>query len=179
MFQFIILMIGALVLLLFSTRVKSEGYYCPYNELGATTDNQLLYDYYSDNDGTFWTRLNQTGWMKIKDYCANKADTLLHSDAGEWKCNDSHLLCVWNGSSCKVNKARLPDCKELCQAVLNNNGPECLGNCPAGQSSNTLYSQFCEPQRVETQHNHTIHDHTTHNHQNNKNKRRRCRKKLQ
>ena len=86
----------------------------------------------------------------------------MHSDAGEWKCNDSHLLCIWDGSSCKVNPKRLPDCKELCQAVLDNRGPECLGNCPSGQSSNTLYSEYCEPMTSSNQTKHQDHKHQDH-----------------
>ena len=125
--------------------VYGEGYYCPYNDLGSTPANELLYDYYFDNDGTYWTRKGETGWMTVTEYCRNKGDTALHSDAGEWKCNDSHLLCIWNGSSCIVNENRNPDCRDLCSAIINNMGPQCLGNCAGGRSSNTLYSQYCEP----------------------------------
>jgi len=146
--------------------VYGEGYYCPYNDLGSTPANELLYDYYFDNDGTYWTRKGETGWMTVTEYCRNKGDTALHSDAGEWKCNDSHLLCYWNGSSCEVNTDRKPDCKKLCQAVLDNMGPECLGNCPNGHSSNNLYSTYCEPS-ITSQSNQTHHNHNQHNNQHN------------
>lgn len=179
-------MIYTLTLLFLSGFVKCEGYYCPYEDLGATSENELLYDYYSDNDGTFWTRKGETGWMSIQDYCSNKADTSLHSDAGEWKCNDSHLLCIWDGSSCQVNRDRLPDCKELCTSVLNNEGPECLGNCPGGQSSNTLYSEYCEPEtkdsseseKTETEQTETNQTEPEHNHHHNHHHRRyrKCRR---
>ena len=125
--------------------VLAEGYYCPYIDLGSTSESQLLYDYYNDNDGTYWTRKGETGWMTVTEYCKNKGDLSLHSDAGEWKCNDSHLLCIWDGNNCQVNNKRHPDCKELCQAVIDNKGPQCLGNCPDGRNSNNLYSQYCEP----------------------------------
>jgi hypothetical protein len=131
--------------------VLAEGYYCPYTDLGSTTESQLLYDYYNDNDGTYWTRNGETGWMTVTEYCKNKGDLSLHSDAGEWKCNDSHLLCIWNGNNCQVNDKRHPDCKELCQAVLDNKGPQCLGNCPNGQNSNNLYSEYCEPKTSNNQ----------------------------
>jgi hypothetical protein len=172
-------MMSILLVLFFASIVKSEGYYCPYEDLGATSENQLLYDYYYDNDGTFWTRKGETGWMTVETYCSNKGDTSLHSDAGEWKCNDSHLLCIWDGSSCKVNTNRVPDCKELCQAVLNNGGPECLGNCAGGRSSNTLYSKYCEP--TVTNDNKIPNKNETEKHndtQNTNRKRRKCRKKL-
>lgn len=156
--------------------VVSEGYYCPYSDLGSTETNQLIYDYYDAHGGLYWTRTGETGWMSIIDYCKNKGDSSLHSDAGEWKCNDSHLLCFWDGNSCQVNQSRNPDCKELCQAVLNNQGPECLGNCPNGSSSNTLYSTYCEPSlnnstsEPEQNHNHN------HKHNHNQTKYHRCRK---
>ena len=149
--------------------VLAEGYYCPYTDLGSTSESQLLYDYYNDNDGTYWTRNGETGWMTVTEYCKNKGDLSRHSDAGEWKCNDSHLLCIWDGTNCQVNDKRLPDCKELCQAVLNNNGPQCLGNCPNGKSSNNLYSQYCEPKISSNQENDTTNnqenDTTNKNHQ--------------
>jgi hypothetical protein len=99
--------------------------------------------------------------MTVIEYCRNKADTSLHSDAGEWKCNDSHLLCIWDGSTCNVNQDRNPDCKELCRAIINNMGPQCLGNCAGNRSSNTLYSQFCEPSlQSNTVNNTKPHGHT-------------------
>ena len=64
--------------------VLAEGYYCPYIDLGSTSESQLLYDYYNDNDGTYWTRKGETGWMTVTEYCKNKGDLSLHSDAGEW-----------------------------------------------------------------------------------------------
>ena len=162
--------------------VMSEGYYCPYSDLGATDTLQLMYDYYESHDNTYWTRMGETGWMSIVDYCKNKGDLSLHSDAGEWKCNDSHLLCFWDGNSCQVNQSRNPDCKELCQSVLNNNGPECLGNCPNGPTSNYLYSTYCEPSlgsnndKNSTNTHHHNHNHN-HNHNNNHKKHNtRCRK---
>lgn len=141
----------ALTMFVFVSQVKAEGYYCPYNDLGASGENVLLYDYYNgDSSQGYWERINQTGWQTVGEYCRLKGDVSVHSDAGEWKCNDSHLLCEWDSSTsnCRVNNNRLPDCRELCQAVLQNEGPQCLGNCPNGQFSNTLYS-ICPP-RVST-----------------------------
>lgn len=133
--------IGIVASILF-TVVKSEGYYCPYTDLGANGDNILLYDYYNTNNG-YWTRTGETGWQTLESYCADKADSSKHSDAGEWKCNDSYQLCSWTGSSCAANRARQPDCKPLCQAILNNQGPACLGNCPGGQSNDNMHMQYC------------------------------------
>jgi hypothetical protein len=143
MFVFVIFLIGM---------IKAEGYFCPYTDLGATSANQLLYDYYNGNSFQgYWTRTGETGWQSVSEYCRLKGDTSVHADAGEWKCNDSRLTCIWNGSSCNVNPNRLPDCRELCQAVLNNEGPQCLGNCPGGQSGgeslygNPIYDKYCPP----------------------------------
>jgi hypothetical protein len=124
--------------------VNAEGYYCPYGDLGATIENQLLYDYY-DRTGNYWTRTGETGWESVAQYCAAKGDYSKHWDAGEWKCNDSKGMCSWDGSSCNVVTTRLPDCKELCRAILRNEGPDCLGDCPGGKQSNSLYSLYCEP----------------------------------
>ncbi len=134
----------------FASLVLSEGYYCPYTDLGSNGNNQLLYDYYNAN-GNYWTRNGETGWQTVESYCRAKGDLNQHSDAGEWKCNDSHGLCFWDGSNCNINTGREPDCKELCQAVIDNKGPNCLGNCPDGQQSNFLYSQYCQPQQSEPQ----------------------------
>jgi hypothetical protein len=140
-----------LVGFLFTSLVRAEGYYCPYTQLGASESNQLLYDYYNgDSFQGYWTRTGQTGWQSISEYCRLKGDTSVHSDAGEWKCNDSRLTCIWNGNSCGVNPNRLPDCLELCQAVLNNEGPQCLGNCPGGGQApslygNPIYDKYCPP----------------------------------
>lgn len=123
------------------SHVLSEGYICPYPELGANGDNILLYDYYDTNDG-YWTRNGQTGWQSLQSYCYAKGDLSIHSDAGEWKCNDSYGMCNWTGSTCVVTSGRKPDCKEMCQAVLNNEGPDCLGNCPGGRQSNFLYDRY-------------------------------------
>jgi hypothetical protein len=129
------------------TFIKAEGYYCPYEELGANGNNKLLYDYYNLNQassGTYWTRTGQTGWQTVESYCFAKGDTSIHSDAGEWKCNDSKGLCNWDGSSCKVISTRDPDCIEMCRAVLNGEAPDCLGNCPDGHSGgNYLYDRYC------------------------------------
>jgi hypothetical protein len=124
--------------------VKAEGYYCPYTDLGATSANQLLYDYYNgDSFQGYWTRTGETGWQSISEYCRLKGDTSVHADAGEWKCNDSYQLCSWTGTSCVANQSRQPDCKELCQAILNDEGPDCLGNCPGGQSEDNLHMKYC------------------------------------
>lgn len=127
--------------------VKAEGYYCPYQELGANGNNNLLYDYYTLNQAgseTYWTRTGQTGWQTVESYCSAKGDSSIHSDAGEWKCNDSKGLCIWDGSSCKVSANRGPDCIEMCRAVLNGEAPDCLGNCPDGHSGgNYLYDRYC------------------------------------
>ena len=122
--------------------VKSEGYYCPYQDLGANGDNDLLYDYYETNSG-YWSRIGQTGWQTLESYCEAKGDLSQHSDAGEWKCNDSFQLCTWNGNSCAANRSRRPDCKKLCQAILDNKGPECLGNCPNGGSDDNMHMEYC------------------------------------
>lgn len=123
--------------------VKSEGYYCPYIDLGANGSNDLLYDYYETNSG-YWTRTGETGWQTLESYCEAKGDLSQHSDAGEWKCNDSFMLCSWNGSSCIANRSRQPDCKELCQAILDNKGPECLGSsCPNGGSDENMHMVYC------------------------------------
>jgi hypothetical protein len=125
--------------------VAAEGYYCPYTDLGASVENNLLYDYYTgDLSQGYWERIGEVGWQSIGEYCRLKGDSSVHSDAGEWKCNDSRMMCIWDGSNCNVNAARLPDCKELCQAVIDNKGPDCLGNCPEGSMSNTLYD-ICQP----------------------------------
>lgn len=129
------------VLLINLTSVLAEGYICPYPELGANGDNILLYDYYDTRDG-YWTRNGETGWQTLQSYCSAKGDLSIHSDAGEWKCNDSYGMCNWTGSSCIVTSGREPDCKEMCQAVLNNEGPDCLGNCPGGRQSNFLYDRY-------------------------------------
>lgn len=136
-----------LLLLNFIIFVNAEGYYCPYQELGANGSNNLLYDYYTLNQagsGTYWTRTGETGWQTVESYCSAKGDLSIHSDAGEWKCNDSKGLCNWDGSSCKVVTTRGPDCIEMCRAVLNGEAPDCLGNCPDGHSGgNYLYDRYC------------------------------------
>jgi len=131
-----------IVSLLLIAIVKSEGYYCPYTDLGANGDNDLLYDYYESNNG-YWTRMGETGWQTLESYCEAKGDLGQHSDAGEWKCNDSFQMCTWNGSSCVANRSRRPDCKELCQAILDNKGPECLGDCPNGGSNDNMHMEYC------------------------------------
>lgn len=129
--------------LLLIVTIKSEGYYCPYQDLGANGSNDLLYDYYESNNG-YWTRMGQTGWQTLESYCEAKGDLSQHSDAGEWKCNDSFQMCSWNGSSCVANRSRKPDCKELCQAILDNKGPECLGSsCPNGGSDDNMHMEYC------------------------------------
>lgn len=128
---------------LFIAIVKSEGYYCPYEDLGANGSKDLLYDYYTTNNG-YWTRLGETGWETLESYCEAKGDLNQHSDAGEWKCMDSFQLCSWNGNSCVANRSRKPDCKELCQAILNNKGPDCLGGaCPNSGSNDNLHMEYC------------------------------------
>jgi hypothetical protein len=122
--------------------VSAEGYYCPYQDLGANGDANLLYDYYETMDG-YWLRIGQTGWQTLESYCGAKGDLNQHSDAGEWKCNDSFQLCTWNGNSCIANRSRRPDCRELCQAILDNKGPGCLGNCPSGGSDVNMYMEYC------------------------------------
>lgn len=131
-----------IVSLLLIVIVKSEGYYCPYTDLGANGDNDLLYDYYESNNG-YWTRMGETGWQTLESYCQAKGDLSQHSDAGEWKCNDSFQMCTWNGNSCVANRSRRPDCKELCQAILDNKGPECLGECPNGGSNDNMHMEYC------------------------------------
>ena len=130
------------VSLLLIVIVKSEGYYCPYEDLGANGSNDLLYDYYETNSG-YWTRMGETGWQTLESYCQAKGDLSQHSDAGEWKCNDSFQMCTWNGNSCVANRSRRPDCKELCQAILDNKGPECLGECPNGGSNDNMHMEYC------------------------------------
>ena len=130
------------VLLVMFVKVKSEGYYCPYTDLGTNGNNNLLYDYYETNNG-YWTRTGETGWESLESYCAAKGDLSKHSDAGEWKCNDSYQMCSWNGNSCLANPSRRPDCKELCVAILNSGGPSCLGNCPSGSSDENMHGKYC------------------------------------
>ena len=141
----ILLFIFTLLFLQNIKDVNAEGYVCPYKPLGYDGKNMLLYDYYNDNDGTFWTRKGETGWQTITDYCRQKGDISIHSDAGEWKCNDSKNICKWNGKSCLRNRRRRADCRALCQAVLDGKGPQCLGNCSTGKQSNNLYDLYCPP----------------------------------
>ncbi len=122
--------------------VKSEGYYCPYEDLGSKGSNNLLYDYYTTNNG-YWSRLGETGWQTLESYCEAKGDLNQHSDAGEWKCMDSFQLCNWNGNSCVAMRSRKPDCKELCQAILDNKGPGCLGDCPNRGSHDDMHMEYC------------------------------------
>lgn len=122
--------------------VSAEGYYCPYQDLGANGDVNLLYDYYETRDG-YWLRMGQTGWQTLESYCGAKGDLNQHSDAGELKCNDSFQLCTWNGNSCVANRSRRLDCRELCQAILDNKGPGCLGNCPSGESNVNMHMEYC------------------------------------
>jgi hypothetical protein len=134
-----------LTLLFFAGYVNAEGYYCPYRELGSFGNNVLLYDYYDVFNG-YWMRSGETGWQTIESYCRAKGDTSIHSDAGEWKCNDSRGMCAWAGGRCDVVRSRQPDCKALCEAVLRDEGPSCLGNCPDGKQSNYLYEMYnCPP----------------------------------
>lgn len=136
-------MFDIIIFSLFVVIVRSEGYYCPYEDLGANGNNDLLYDYYTTNDG-YWTRMGETGWQTLESYCEAKGDLNKHSDAGEWKCKDSFQLCSWNGNSCVANRARKPDCRELCQAILDNKGPECLGSsCPNGGSDDNMHIEYC------------------------------------
>lgn len=122
--------------------VQAEGYYCPYTELGATENNDLVYDYYNSSDGGLtWLRLGETGFIGRSQYCAEKGDESIHFDAGEEKCTDSVGLCFWDGSSCQVNQDRVPDCFALCEAVLNGEGLPCLGGSCG--SRDTIY-EICE-----------------------------------
>jgi hypothetical protein len=131
--------------------VLSEGYYCPYDFLGATETNDLLYDYYSSNDnGNSWERLNETGWMTRIDYCNAKGDTLLHFDAGQAKCEDSQGTCLWVNNQCTVNPYKLPDCLDLCQKVINNEGLPCLGNCLSGRISREILYSICDKESTTT-----------------------------
>lgn len=108
--------------------VRAEGYYCPYESLGYDGVNDIIYDYYSSQDeGATWIRLGEIGWVSRDNYCGEKANPALHFDAGEAKCNDSVGKCVWSEGSCIPNITAEPDCIQLCQAVLNEEGPECLG----------------------------------------------------
>lgn len=125
--------------------IMAEGYICPYTSLGYDGgQNELLYDYYNDVDGSYWTRMGETGWQSVTDYCKQKGDLSLHADAGEWKCNDSKGICKWSGTDCLIDNTRNPDCEDLCKAVIDGKGPDCLGNCPNGQQSNMLYDQYCQ-----------------------------------
>ncbi len=134
--QLIIIFISLLIL-----QVKAEGYLCPYREMGYDGKNSLLYDYYdTSSSGTYWTKKGETGWQSVEEYCKQKGDLFLHEDAGEWKCNDSHGLCKWTGTSCSSVTSRKPDCKRLCNAILKNQGVNCLGDCPNGHQTNTLYT---------------------------------------
>ena len=129
----------------FIALVKGEGYYCPYESLGFDGRNDLLYDYY-EGRGDSWIRMGRTGWETRESYCRAKGNLNLHSDAGEAKCIDSQGTCRWSGNSCEVDPTKTPDCFELCKAVSDGKGLQCLGNCPGGSSSREeLYSICNEP----------------------------------
>ena len=109
--------------------VVAEGYFCPYESIGYEGINDLLYDYYNTTDGgSTWTRMGEVGWTSRESYCAEKGDLDKHSDAGQEKCQDSMDKCVWTDDACTSNIDAVPDCIELCQAVIDGNGPECLGD---------------------------------------------------
>ena len=120
--------------------VYAEGYYCPYEDLGANGNNDMLYDYYSQQ-GNVYIRLGQTGWEPKSNYCSAKGDLSIHSDAGQWKCEDSQGACVWTGNSCVFNVNRQPDCRKLCETIVNGGGLYCLGSdCPGGGDRNMIYA---------------------------------------
>jgi hypothetical protein len=129
--------------------VKAEGYYCPYESLGFDGRNDLLYDYY-DGKGDYWVRMGRTGWETRESYCRAKGNPSLHSDAGEAKCQDSQGTCMWSGSSCDINPSKQPDCYELCKAVKDGNGLQCLGNCPGGNSDRSQLYSICNLQNTNT-----------------------------
>lgn len=133
------------LIVLLIARVFTEGYNCPYPDLGYDGSNSLLYDYYDSHDGgNSWVRLGQTGWTSTYQYCADKANIGLHFDAGEAKCSDSQGTCYWDGSTCVINTGRVPDCYALCQAVVNGQGLSCMGNCPEGNVSRDTFYAICD-----------------------------------
>ena len=129
--------------------VKAEGYYCPYDSLGFDGRNDLLYDYYEGN-GDYWIRMGRTGWETRESYCRAKGNLSLHSDAGEAKCQDSQGTCMWSGSSCDINPSKQPDCYDLCKAVKDGQGLQCLGNCPTGNSDRTQFYSICNGKQNNT-----------------------------
>lgn len=126
----------------FIALVHGEGYYCPYDSLGYDGRNDLLYDYY-ESSGNYWVRMGRTGWETRESYCRAKGDLYLHSDAGEEKCKDSQGTCRWNGNSCEIDTSKEPDCFELCKAVHDGKGLQCLGDCPGGYSSRDEIYNIC------------------------------------
>jgi hypothetical protein len=134
--------------LFLSEFVLSEGYYCPYPELGAVGDKNLLYDYYTQQ-GTTYVRLGQIGWETRSEYCSAKGDLSIHPDAGQAKCEDSQGTCFWTGSSCIADDTKAPDCLALCQAISGGGGLACLGaDCPGGPSDRSQIYAICDNQPI-------------------------------
>jgi hypothetical protein len=108
------------IMFFFTGISKSEGYFCPYTELGFDGSNDLIYDYYDTfDDGITWQRIGQIGWVSRESYCGNKKDI--------YKCSDSVNKCVWSQDICIANIEADSDCFDICKEVLAGNGPSCLG----------------------------------------------------
>jgi hypothetical protein len=118
----------------------NEGYLCPYTDLGATIDNYLLLDNYTTATSSQF-RDNQTEWLSLDTYC--------QALASQWDCEDTYQMCFWDTdlSNCNANFQRLPDCLEVCQAVLNGGAPNCLGSCEGVTIDNTLRATLCNDTR--------------------------------
>jgi hypothetical protein len=126
--------------------VFSEGYFCPYPNLGFDGSNDLLYDYYIQ-ENNYWIRLNQTGWISRSQYCSDKNDSSKHPDAGPVKCNDSQGTCIYSNGNCLVDNSKKPDCLALCSRIINNNGLPCLGECPSGYQSRSQIYSICSKRK--------------------------------
>lgn len=124
--------------------ISAEGYYCPYTELQYDGTNDIIYDYYS-LQGNVYIRLNEIGRTTRTEYCREKGDLSIHTDAGETKCNDSSSVCIYSNSMCTVDTTKQPDCLELCKTILNGGGLNCLGSaCPNNNGDRSVIYAICD-----------------------------------
>jgi hypothetical protein len=139
-----------IIITLFITFVKSEGYICNFDSLasyGQTSEKTLMYSYY-DMVGNTYIKRNEYGFESQVDYCTQKGDATLHPNEDlQVKCNDSRNICNWENNSCVSTGTSQCTSLALCQAVLNGDEAACLGqdcvNDPNGGSNDFLYAQFC------------------------------------